>query len=119
MRDAPGDQLADRAVRIPERNALLGQIIRTVGRVDEAAQRSLLHVFCVEPHGLKHRDEHLQAVLDRVEHIEERFFVFLHIFIVSEAEPLLHAQQRHQITEYAAALAADELAYIRDSSSAA
>ena len=52
-------------------------------------------------------------MLHGIEHIEERFFVFLHIFVIREAEPFLHAQQRHQIAEHAAALAADELAYIR------
>ena len=64
-------------------------------------------------HRIQHRDQHLQAVRHRIDDIKERLFVLLHIFIICEAQPFLHRQQRHQIPIDTSALTADELTDIR------
>ena len=69
-------------VGIPERQSLLGQVVRQVGGIDEAALSRLEHGVFVGLHGLNHGDEGGQAHFDAVDRVKQAFLVFLHVLVI-------------------------------------
>lgn len=55
------DQTSDNHIRIAERNTLLGQVIRTVGCIDEALTCRLAHILLAQGHGAEHRRKYLAS----------------------------------------------------------
>ena len=45
-----------------------------------------------------------QAIVDRVSRAEDSFFVFLHVFVVSERQAFHRRQRRREMTEHATGL---------------
>ena len=77
--DAVGHELAGDLIRRAEGQPLLCQIVREIGRVQEAALRRAVHIAGAGLHRGDHRREHTQAHFYGVHAVEHGLFVFLHI----------------------------------------
>lgn len=77
--DAVGHELTGDLIRCAEGQPLLCQIVRKVGRVQEAALRRAVHIAGAGLHRGDHRREHTQAHFYGVHAVEHSLLVLLHI----------------------------------------
>ena len=77
--DAVGHELTGDLIRCAEGQPLLCQIVREIGRVQEAALRRAVHIAGAGLHRGDHRREHTQAHFYGVHAVEHGFLVLLHI----------------------------------------
>ncbi len=96
-------------VRIAEGHALGDEVVRELGRVGVAAERSLARAFASHRHAVEHDGQHAQGQRQVVHRIKERLLVLLKVLVVGKRKPLEHRQQRHERAHDPARLAADQL----------
>ena len=77
--DAVGHELTGDLIRRAEGQPLLCQIVREIGRVQEAALRRTVHIAGAGLHRGDHRREHTQAHFYGVHAVEHGLLVLLHI----------------------------------------
>ena len=77
--DAVGHELAGDLIRRAEGQPLFRQVVREIGRVQEAALRRTVHIAGTRLHRGDHRREHTQAHFYGVHAVEHGLFVLLHI----------------------------------------
>lgn len=77
--DAVGHELTGDLIRRAEGQSLLCQIVREIGRVQEAALRRAVHIAGAGLHRGDHRREHTQAHFYGVHAVEHGLLVLLHI----------------------------------------
>ena len=77
--DAVGHELTGDLIRRAEGQPLLCQIVREIGRVQEAALRRAVHIAGAGLHRGDHRREHTQAHFYGVHAVEHGLLVLLHI----------------------------------------
>src|SRR6185295_2390814 len=102
-----------RLMRIAERHALAYQVVRKVSRGRMTLQRCRAHRLGLRLQAGSERGERIERVLERVHRIEERLLVLLVVLVVRERLALHEHEQRKQVSEDAAALAAHQLGHIR------
>ncbi len=78
-------------VRLAERYAFRHQIIRQFGGVGVTLLSRFLATWTFHLNAVQHQRRHMQAVQPGIERVEQTFFVFLHIFVVSQRQTF----QRH------------------------
>jgi len=100
---------SDYFVRVPKRHAFPNEIVGKFGRVHVARCCGGQRAFLVDGDVAQHRARDLQTRAHRVERIEHRFFIFLHVFVVGERQPLEHRQHGEKLAKHAAGFAAHEL----------
>ena len=100
-------------MRIPERNAVIYEIIRHIGRIREAVLCGCFHHFFIKGNRIDHAGEEGQAHLGRIDRVEHALFVFLHIFIIRKRQALHRRQKAHECAVDTSGLAAHELGDIR------
>ena len=100
-------------MRVPEGNALYNEIIGGVRRVCKALDRAEAHHVLAECDRGQHAGEERNAGLRRVDRIEGRLLVLLHILVVGEGKALHCRKKRHQIAVHSAGLAAHKFTDIR------
>src|SRR6185369_7665047 len=105
--------LPDDLVRLSKRHALSHEIICKLGRIHIPTRRRRPRSIFVDSDIPHHRRRHFQTRLHRIERIEHRFLVFLHIFVVCEWQTLQGRKQSKQITKNPACLPTHELHRIR------
>ena len=76
-------------VRLAERYAFRHQIIRQFSSVGVTLLRRFLATWTFHLNAVQHQRRHMQAVQPGI--VEQTFFVFLHIFVVSQRQTF----QRH------------------------
>ena len=77
--DAVGHELAGDLIRRAEGQPLFRQVVREIGRVQEAALRRAVHIAGAGLHRGDHRREHTQAHFYGVHAVEHSLLVLLHI----------------------------------------
>ena len=79
MLDAVGHELTGDLIRCAEGQPLFRQVVREIGRVQEAALRRAVHIAGAGLHRGDHRREHTQAHFYGVHAVEHGLLVLLHI----------------------------------------
>src|SRR5512133_1730566 len=85
-----GGGLADRLVRLAERDAPLDEVLGRVGRERLARAQRLLHPVRVEGGGLDRARHRVRGEGERLRGAEERALVLLEVAVVRERQPLHH-----------------------------
>ena len=106
-------RFTDNMVRFTERYALRHQVIRQLGRVRIALLRRFLTARTLHLNAVQHQRAHMQTVEPGVERVEQPLFVFLHIFVVRQRQPLQGHHHAGQRALHAATFPADQLQRVR------
>ncbi len=96
-------------VGIAEGQALLHQVVGQVGGGGVALERGAFHGLGLHRDAAHHLGHDAQRVGQRVHGVEERLLVFLVVLVVGQRLALHQRQQRHEVADDAAALAARQL----------
>ncbi len=107
--DQLGHQLRHALVRLAEGYAVAHEHIGEVGREQETLVERLQQAIASPGQRAHQVAAQLERVVPRVERVEERLFVFLHIFGIGQRCTLHRRQQRHQIAIDAPRLTANQL----------
>ena len=110
--DAVRDDPADRLVRLAERHALAHERLGEIGGEQHRVARGLAHARLVHAQRGDRAGHHLERVAQRARRVEDRLLVFLEIAVVGERQALQHREQRHEVADRAARLAAHELGHV-------
>src|SRR5205085_6722 len=110
---AVADDAADHLMRLAERHPMAYENVREVCRGGEVSAQRGCHAFAPEPGGRHHLLERRKEGEECIHGVEDRLLVLLHVLVVRKREALHHAEQRHQIAEYATGLAPRKLRHIR------
>ena len=92
--DRVADQAADDAVRLAERHAAADQQVGDLGRGQHLVAGGGLQPLAVELDPGQHPLGRVEAGLDRVDRVEERLLVLLHVLAVGERQGVHRPQQR-------------------------
>jgi hypothetical protein len=101
-------------VRLPERDPPgPHQPVGEVGRGREARPGGRPHPLRGHDDAVEHGRRRGEAELERVGRVEQALLILLHVLAVGEREALERRQQRLEVAEHAAGLAADQLGRVR------
>lgn len=95
-------------MRVAERHAFLHEVVRNVCRGRKTARRRKAHLSRIERDILQKFGKNRQAVEDGLFRVEERFLVFLQVFVVRSGYALDDGEDRHKTAVNSARFAADE-----------
>ena len=112
MLDAVVDCMAGYAVRLAEGHALFHEVIGEVRGVGEVFADCFEHDVAFYFHAADELSVDGEAEFDCVDGIEQAFFVFLKVFVVSQRQAFDGGEHCHEVADGASRLAAHEFRYI-------
>jgi len=98
---------------VAKRHPLAHQIVGHVSSSRETLGGRLAHIGGVHLHLADHVGEDLERAFDRVDGVEERLLVFLHVLVVGQRQRLHHGKKRHQVAVDPAGLPPHQFRHIR------
>ena len=107
------NQLSHDTVGIPERHAVIYQIIRCVCGIRKSLCCALPHPVRTEFYRGQHSVKQRQASFYRINGIKGQFLVFLHVFIVSQRQSFHGSKQGYERPVHPAGLSTYQLGDIR------
>jgi hypothetical protein len=99
-------------VSLPERHAPANQQVGDLGCGQHLVAGRGLQALAVELDPLEDPGGHLQGRLDRLDRVEERFLVLLHVLAIGERQGVQHPEQGREITDHAGRLGPQQLGRI-------
>ncbi len=107
--DRVADQAADDPVRLAERHAPAHEQVGDLGRREHLVARGLGQPLAVEGDPGEHPLGRVEAALDRLDRVEQRLLVLLHVLAVGQRQRVHRPQQREEVGGDARALGAQQL----------
>ena len=98
---------------IPERHAPQRKPVRDLGGIQKASLKGSRHPIFVELRRADRAAQDRQAIVDRVERIEDRGLILLKVPVVGERKPLEHDQEVDEGADHPARLAPHQLGHVR------